>query len=689
MATQPKTMIYTVDLGDGRVVDIEGPEGATPEQLQAVVAGQSPTAGGGQSMDVYTTPVGTTDIPAGQSGDPYGAPEGQETSLLEDAKAGFGMGTRSIMGGVGGLADIATLPVSTLLRLLGVDVGSYRDLADQGADALGLAKPQTNAQKIIGELGGGATAGAGLGGIAALARGAPGVAGAVMEAMAATPAADAVAGAAGSASAEMARQAGGGPLAQFAASLAGGGLGAAASAAPRAIANTLPRNRALSPYAQAAQDLGIDILPADAGGPTVRRLTSAAAQAPLSAAPVINAGQRMVQQAQAATQKIARGFAEPGTMEAGGEAARRGALEYIKSSGKQGGRFYDKANELAGDARMPLPKAMQAIDEQIARLKETPGGADTLSDLEDLRSALNREDGFSVQGIRDMRTEMFVAPELRGSPSERRLKQIVEAASQDIEDGLKAQGRGDAAAAFRAADDYWKTRLDTIDNFIRPIIGKDATTKGGEDIYKTINAAATGNTQRLGRFMSALPEEDANLVRATLINRLGLARKGSQNAEGDAFSLETFLSNWNDLTPRAKDILFGSEAKDALQKLALVAEKSREASTYANRSNTAGGIWGNLGVLGGVSAASPTAAGLGAASQIIGGKLLASPRFARWLAAAPKKPNPAAERAHIGRLAAIGAAEPTIQNEVFRLQDRLMKAFAESPQGIAAEEDQK
>jgi len=633
----------------------------------------------GQSFFGWNTNDQGKTIPA------YGPKEAlTEPSAIDDITVNLGKGARNTLHGAAAFGDLVSLPISTLMRVLGIDVQPLAQGADQLSDNMGLPQLEGGADELSRAIYDGAIAGLGTAGAGAALSSARGVTGAIGSQLAKTPVADAVAGGTGNAAADVTRQAGGGPIAQFTAALTGGGIGALASQAPRAASSMRMANRTPTEYAKAASDLGIDIVPADAGGPTTRRLSAAAVQAPFSAAPIVKAGQRLVDQAKAAQAKIAGAFAEPGTREKGGEAARKGALEYIKNSGKQGGRFYDKAGDLAGNARVALPKAIAAVDEQIARLKEVPGGGEGLADLEALRKGLEREGGFSVQGVRDMRTEMFVAPELRGSPAERRLKQVVDAAAEDIRDGLRDQGLEEAAEAFQAADQYWQTRLETIDKFIRPIIGKDDVSKGGEDIFKAINAAASGNAERLHRFMSVLPEEDANLVRATLINRLGLAKKGGQNADVDAFSLETFLSNWAELEPRAKTILFGAEARDALQKLAMVAEQSRNASAYANKSQTAGGVIGQSVLTGGAGLLGLKTLGTMLATQYGAGKMLASPRFARWLASAPKKPNPAATRAHIGRLAAIGAAEPTIDNEVLLLQNRLMEAFSAQP--LAAEE---
>jgi hypothetical protein len=74
------------------------------------------------------------------------------------------------------------------------------------------------------------------------------------------------------------------------------------------------------------------------------------------------------------------------------------------------------------------------------------------------------------------------------------------------------------------------------------------------------------------------------------------------------------------------------------------------------------------------------------ALQVGAGKLLASPKFARWLASAPKKPNAAAQLAHINRLTRIATANPVIANDVLGLQERLAKAFTQQP--VAAQGEQ-
>jgi hypothetical protein len=427
-----------------------------------------------------------------------------------------------------------------------------------------------------------------------------------------------------------------------------------------------------------------DLLPADVGGPTVGRLTAGAAQAPLSAQPIVAAAQRVLQRGQ----QVARSAAEmsgaaPADAATAGEAARTGAQAYVTSSRNAGGALYDRAGALAGDAMIEPIGARATLDQQIARLEAVPGGGQGLQEARDLRASLAGR--FSVQGIRDMRTEMFVDPSLRGSPMDRRMRQIVDAAATDVENGLRTQGRGDAADAFRQADDFWRQRLATIDDVIEPIIGNDAS-KGGEAISKALDTASKGDIVKAQRFLATLPPEQDAVVRSSFINRLGMATKGQQNEAGDAFSMSTFLSNWSQLTDRARGVLFNPEQRAALGDLATVANGVRNAQKYANHSNTAGGLIAQTLLTGGAGLGGVKTLGTSLIAQYGGGRLLASPRFARWLARAPR--TQLSGPAYLDRLTRIARAEPAIANDLLGLQSRLSEAL--HPERAAAQkpEDQ-
>lgn len=430
-----------------------------------------------------------------------------------------------------------------------------------------------------------------------------------------------------------------------------------------------------------------DLLPADVGGPMTRRATSMIAQTMVGGSPIKNASVRLLDRGKEVLGNIAESAGTPADLEAAGVSAADSARNWMSRSSNRIGKIYDTARDMSKDARVELPSAKAMVDDQIARLKAVPGwdnpaspAGKSLAEAQTLRSSLDGK--YGVQGIRDMRTEMFVAPDFRGTPAEARMKAVVNAASQDIENGLRAQGMGRAADAFKAADEQWKARLDLIDNTIEPIIGTAKAPKSGEQVMGAIDAAARGNQKKLTAFLNTLGPEERGMVTGTIINRLGM-RPGN-NVEGDAFSFDTFLTNWNKLGPRAKREMFGPETKAALDDLATVGGGIKEAQSYANRSNT-GGVIANGATLGAGLMGLPTLVAT-VGSQYGLGRLLASPRFARWLARAPKAP--AAQSAWVTKLGKIARAEPTIAPDIFGLQKALSDAFTGTvPLRAAANQD--
>lgn len=597
-------------------------------------------------------------------------------------------GIGDMVQGVGDLAGIVVNPVNAGINAvagtnIGTDLGSY--LRD---DLLQIPHGDPMYESINRN----ATAAfAGAGGARSLAQIAnPGAWKSALGVIGEAPMADMIAGGAAGAGSQMAENAGMGPVGQTLAAIAAG--------APVVAARTAMMRGPSAPsdLAQAASRQGVDLMAADTGRPWAASTTSGLAQSPVSAGTIRNAANRNQSQLQDATERAARSEAPAVGTDVAGEGVRKGAERYSRETSSRGGVLYERAEKAAQGVQITPQQALQKIDEQIARLSETPGSnSGTLSELQTLRDDL--AGGVSVMALRDLRSNLRGRTngngQLRSDQQQFMLGEIVDRLSDDVDAGLRAAGREGAARMFRRADDFWKQRVEQIDQVLQPIVGRD---KGGEQIVSTLEAMAKGTqggSKRLSRMMASMtPDEQAN-VRATLIDRMGRATPGQQDAEGAAFSASTFLTNWNRMTPQAKATLFQGELRSNLDDIAKIAEGSKEAMRFANSSNTGGanavqgittlGGYGVAGMAGGLK-------GLAAAAALQYGsaKLLASPKFAQWLAKAPATNNPNAMRAYVNRLGVIAAREPAIAADARNLQQQLQQSFGQSPTRAAASEEE-
>lgn len=595
---------------------------------------------------------------------------------------GLAQGTGDIVQGIGDTIGIVNDPLAAMLaESLGYDSSQMQSSGTALREALGLPQSDNPIVRGINQFGSSAL----VGGLAA--RGAatlanPGVTQNVLATLGRTPIRDAAAGAGAGAGAAAGREIGGTP--GEIAGLIAGGLGGygAANTAVRAAAPRAP-----NALAQAAGRQQVDMLPADAGGPVARAVTTGTRASPLSVAPVASAAERQQRQFGEAVQRTAASQGEVVTTQQAGETVRAGAERYTRQSAERGSRLYDRAADMARGVRIKPTNTLQAVDAAIARLRQNPAASQSdIASLEAFRSRI--EGAVSIQGLRDARTTLSQGVydgRLRSGADQAMWKGILGNVADDIDAGLRSVGRENAANAFRQADKFWSERVEFIDQALQPILGRDGT-KGGEEVLQAIEGMARGQrggNARLSRVMSALSPQEAGNVRATLVDRLGKARPGSQDAQGEAFSPATFLTNWNKMTPQAKASIFPDKAtRDNLNDLALIAERTKAGQSMANTSNT--GIAVNTAnVIGGgaVAYANPVAALLGAGSLLITGRLMASPGFARLLARTAKMPPEAANRTFREQLGVLATREPALQGDV----NSLLQAMNDNGPRLAAD----
>jgi hypothetical protein len=219
----------------------------------------------------------------------------------------------------------------------------------------------------------------------------------------------------------------------------------------------------------------------------------------------------------------------------------------------------------------------------------------------------------------------------------------------------------------------------------------------GEAVYNQVAGdmdQKSGNLARLRDTWFRLPDEAKSTFAATKIDDLGRATPGNQNDLGDAWSFNTFLTNFNKLSPQARNIVFGAQSDAQLAKIATYANRLRQLDKARNFSNTAqkyfagafmatvGGavMHGDLGGAAEAAAAIPATWG--------GAKLLLStPAMRDWTAQALSALNTGNETALkvlTKRLGVIAGAQPAIANQATGLQKAILSAANDNVRSLAA-----
>ena len=119
--------------------------------------------------------------------------------------------------------------------------------------------------------------------------------------------------------------------------------------------------------------------------------------------------------------------------------------------------------------------------------------------------------------------------------------------SEDMGNAAREAGP-QAQQAFNRATDYTRAGTQRLER-----VAPFAQTAAPEQAYTTLVNSAKENVSTLQALKKSLPDEARGTIAGTIIERLGKATSGVQNESGTVWSPETFLTNWNKMTPKARD----------------------------------------------------------------------------------------------------------------------------------------
>lgn len=613
----------------------------------------------------------------------------------------FAVGVGDVVETVGDTLGLVGNPLNAGINAVaGTNLNT--DLGQLFRDASGLPSPQNDAEQFSSMVNKGGLAALGLAGAArSVAPLASGAFEAGLSRFAAAPLTDTVAGATGGGSSDVARQMGAGPVGQTAAALVGGGASIPASnriasllSRPAPVENALVNagraedvtvNRAMVDPSVQNRVTGVDATVV--GGPTVRREMGKVGE--------------QIQRGVRRLGTIEDNIGEPLEQNVAGQTVQRSAERFIKKSGQQARRLYDRAEKEAAGVKVTPTKSLQVVDETIAKLSETPEtNAAEIAFLQKLRSDFQND--LSVGALRRVRTSLrkrISKGELTFGENESDVLSVMDAASDDIAGGLAAAGKQGAARMFKRADAEYRDRMAFIKNTVQKIVGKRDSNLSPARVFENFKTMASpkGDEAGLARMIREMEPEERADIAATFADALGKNNKGE-------FSTAHLLSQSEKLPRAARVNLFGADGAQSLDNLLRLAKEHARVMGGLNHSRTGVAndyrswllnvaLGGGTGIgsiaagSGGMTAAAvgaataATGAGIKGGRDILTARALMSPDIAKWLASSPRTNNPQAINRHFDRLAAIAAREPALAADIQQIQQAILRAANENAAG--------
>lgn len=266
--------------------------------------------------------------------------------------------------------------------------------------------------------------------------------------------------------------------------------------------------------------------------------------------------------------------------------------------------------------------------------------------------------GIPFGEVRDLRTRIgqeVKSPKIIGTPEEGQYERLYGALSEDLRNGVNQadvtagtppNAAGSATQAWDRSNAFYAGGMDRVKR-VSPFVSKVAP----EQAYNALMSALTGNVSTFRAVKKSITPETRAAVAATALDDMGAAKSAYQNALGDVFSPETYLTQYDKMAPGRNELLSGwanaPEVRQGVDDIAHAASMLRDSSKiWANPSGSGANIAASAGI-GGIAGnliTNPGAAVLGVGG-LLGGNLLSrkvllNPDLVNYLAMPPQPVPP-------------------------------------------------
>jgi len=358
-----------------------------------------------------------------------------------------------------------------------------------------------------------------------------------------------------------------------------------------------------------------------------------------------------------------------GTIEEAGNIIGTGAKSYKDMLRKRSEKIYqDVYDQVPRDTKVNLTNTQNLLKEDV-ELQEAAINSDFLKRKLDRFNEISspKEGGDNLTSLRRMKGFRSVvgqdlkSPSLTGSERSS-LKKIYGSLSADLKDSVLSFARdkyGEDAAVklygrFNAADNVFKLQQDFIKKTITPL--EDAKTP--DKIYSIATSGIKNGGIQIDNVFKTLNKDQKSFIRGSLINRMGKAPQNLQDETNSVFSISKFRQDFNSLSDEAKKAIFEPEQLSAYNKLIKATSEIERTGRLGKINSATAQAVGWAGLTGAVISpylSLPAAAGIAGGARVTAG-MMTNPKFVNWLSSQPKVRNIKAIEDSISRLGAIAVS---------------------------------